>query len=142
MKYFACITEEKNLYKGTTNSETKKEFFKMYNEIKKTYSELKEYFYDKDNPIKEMIGLYNKQFDVITKKLSTPKEIRVIYIGFKVLEYLVNEPSLLDFIIIEYNNLEEMENYWILDRIEEIIERDGMVEIEGDDYTVDSINWI
>ena len=35
-----------------------------------------------------------------------------------------------------------MEEYWILNRIEEMIERDGEVEIEGEEYIIDNVEWI
>lgn len=150
MKYFVCLTDDKNVYKGTTNLETDKDFFKKYTELSKLYSEFRDYSYGYETKIQDIIKLYDSPLDSITESL-TPNDLRIIYVGFKVLDSLVNEGCLLSFIETEFNGLEEMEEFWILDDLEGMkVQTKGNIDnkykkimtIQDEQYEIESENWV
>jgi len=143
MKYFIVLMDDGTLLKGTTNIETKEEFFKKYLELTDHYKEVNNNFSEKEYP--KIKNIFWKYLNCWTENLKfTSHEMRIIYNGFKILDGLIKEPGLLGLVESEYHGLESMEEFWIYDRLEDanINEEEKNITIFGDKFEFKRVEWI
>jgi hypothetical protein len=143
MKYFIALMDEGTLFQGTTNIKDKSEFFKMYLELTNYYNEIQNYFSDKQHDkIETLLLKYEEGF--INEIKFTPHDMRIMYTGLKILDSLVKEPGLLGLVESEFHGFENMEDYWIFDRLEDakINKEEKYFEIFNNRYNFENFEWI
>ena len=138
--YFNQGLKENDLILYCPAERSKEDFFKKYTEISSYYNEFLEYNIN-NSSIQEIINKYTEQVNEVT---FSPKDIRVIYVGFKLLETMIKESSLLSLIEIEYNGLDEVTHFHLLDDIEDIeINKDkNSIKIGSCLYEYKEIEWV